>query len=136
MKVIVTKSQYQKIVFNLLDALYGPNIRATYNRYIEIYEIFANDGEEIFRVYTKGGRAKGCKLDMFVPHDTSQSINAYIPQAILKKKLFSKTLLLYIKEKTGLNIDCIEFWYPTTTKGTEHETKYNFSIKKNKKIKP
>jgi hypothetical protein len=136
MKVIVTKSQFQKIVFNLLDALYGPNIRATYNRYIEIYEIFANDGEEIFRVYTKQGRAKGCKLDMFVPHDTSQSINAYIPQAILKKKLFSKTLLLYINEKTGLNIDCIEFWYPTSTEGTEHETKYNFSIKKNKKIKP
>ena len=136
MKVIVTKSQFQKIVFNLLDALYGPNIRATYNRHIDIYEIFANDGEEIFRVYTKRGRAKGCKLDMYVPHDTSQSINAYIPQAILKKKLFSKTLLLYINEKTGLNIDCIEFWYPASTEGTEHEIKYNFSVKKNKRINP
>jgi hypothetical protein len=136
MKVIVTKSQFQKIVFNLLDALYGPNIRATYNRHIDIYEIFANDDEEIFRVYTKGGRAKGCKLDVFVPSDTTETIKGYIPQAILKKKLFSKTLLLYINEKTGLNIDCIEFWYPTTTKGTEHETKYNFSIKKNKRINP
>jgi len=136
MKVIVTKSQFQKIVFNLLDVLYGPNIRAFYNRNINIYEIFANDDEEIFRVYVGHGRAKGCKLDMFVPHDTSEKIKDYIPHAILKKKLFSKTLLLYINEKTGLNIDCIEFWYPTSTEGTEHETKYNFSIKKNKKIKP
>ena len=26
MKIILTESQYQKVVFNLLDTLYGPNI--------------------------------------------------------------------------------------------------------------
>jgi hypothetical protein len=66
-----------------------------------------------------------------------------MPLAIIKKKLFSKTILLYVNEKTGLNIDCIEFWYDTELYDTElddedyvpYTKKYNFNLKKNKKIK-
>ena len=50
MNVVITKLQYQKIVFNLLDVLYGPNI--SYKKDDDLFEILSNDGEEIFRVYT------------------------------------------------------------------------------------
>ena len=49
MKVVITKLQYQKIVFNLLDVLYGPNI--SFKKDEDIFEILSDDGEEIFRLY-------------------------------------------------------------------------------------
>ena len=67
MKVVITKLQYQKIVFNLLDVLYGPNI--SFKKDEDIFEILSDDGEEIFRLYTKDGRSKGCKRDMLVLTD-------------------------------------------------------------------
>ena len=48
MKVIVTKSQLKKIVFNLLDALYGSNIRATYNILGDAVFIDHNKGKEAY----------------------------------------------------------------------------------------
>jgi len=141
MKVIITESQYKKIVFQLLDSLFGPNI--SYEKEKNTIGINDNDGEEIFRVYLKNGRMKGCKKDMYVLSDTIDTIVKYMPLAIIKKKLFSKTILLYVNEKTGLNIDCIEFWYVTELYDTElddedyvpYTKKYNFNLKKNKKIK-
>jgi hypothetical protein len=141
MKVIITESQYQKIVFQLLDSLFGPNI--SYEKEKNSIGIKDNDGEEIFRVYLKNGRMKGCKKDMYVIAETIDTIVKYMPLAIIKKKLFSKTILLYVNEKTGLNIDCIEFWYDTELYDTElddedyvpYTKKYNFNLKKNKKIK-
>jgi len=141
MKVIITESQYQKIVFQLMDSLFGPNI--SYEKEKNSIGINDNDGEEIFRVYLKNGRMKGCKKDMYVISETIDTIVKYMPLAIIKKKLFSKTILLYVNEKTGLNIDCIEFWYVTELYDTELEDedyvpytkKYNFNLKKNKKIK-
>jgi hypothetical protein len=141
MKVIITESQYQKIVFQLLDSLFGPNI--SYEKEKNSIEINDNDGEEIFRVYLKNGRTKGCEKDMYVIAETIDTIVKYMPLAIIKKKLFSKTILLYVNKKTGLNIDCIEFWYDTELDDTELDDedyvpyikKYNFNLKKNKKIK-
>jgi hypothetical protein len=141
MKVIITESQYQKIVFQLLDSLFGPNI--SYEKEKDSIGINDNDGEEIFRVYLKNGRMKGCKKDMYVISETIDTIVKYMPLAVIKKKLFSKTILLYVNEKTGLNIDCIEFWYVTELYDTElddedyvpYTKKYNFNLKKNKKIK-
>jgi hypothetical protein len=48
MNVIITKSQYQKVIFDLLDMLYGPDI--SYKKGSDTIPIFSNDGEEIFRV--------------------------------------------------------------------------------------
>ena len=128
MKVIMTKSQYQKIVFNLLDVLYGPNI--SFKKDGDLFEILSNDGEEIFRVYTNEGRSKGCKRDMLVLTRTIEEIEMYFPPAVLRKKLFSKTIISYVNEKTNLDIDCIEFWYE---KGPSHDKRYNFNVKKNKR---
>ena len=122
-----------------MDSLFGPNI--SYEKEKDSIGINDNDGEEIFRVYLKNGRMKGCKKDMYVLSDTIDTIVKYMPLAIIKKKLFSKTILLYVNEKTGLNIDCIEFWYVTELYDTElddedyvpYTKKYNFNLKKIKK---
>jgi len=130
MDVIITKSQYQKIVFNLLDVLYGPKL--THEKEADRIKILSNEGEHIFTVYTVGGKGDGCKQDMFVNFDTGNEIDSFIPKVATRKKLFSKTVLSYVNEKTNLNIDCIEFWYE---KGPSHDKRYNFNVKNNKRIK-
>jgi hypothetical protein len=132
MDVIITKSQYQKVVFSLLDTLYGPKI--SFKKDKDIFEILSNDGEEIFRLYTDEGRSKGCKRDMLVLSQTIEEIEMYIPPAVLRKKLFSKTILSYVNEKTNLDIDCIDFPYAIYQEDdTYHENRYRFNVKKNKK---
>jgi hypothetical protein len=133
MIVEITKSQYKRLIYKLLDTLYGPKISYRWNN--DLIEILSNEGDEIFYVYTKNGRARGCKKDMYVISETGEEIEDFIPKAATRKKLFSKTLLSYVNEKTGLNIDCIEFWYSSTTKGIEHSKKYNLNVKKNKRTK-
>ena len=134
MKVVITKLQYQKIVFNLLDVLYGPKI--SFKKDEDIFEILSGDGEEIFRLYTKDGRSKGCKRDMLVLTRTIEEIEMYFPPAVLRKKLFSKTIISYVNEKTNLDIDCIDFAYEIyDNDDTYYETKYRFNVKKNKKTR-
>jgi hypothetical protein len=133
MLVEVTKSQYKRLIYKLLDTLYGPKISYRWNN--DLIEILSNEDDEIFYVYTKLGKARGCKKDMYVLTSTEEEIHDFIPKAATRKKLFSKTVLSYVNEKTGLDIDCIEFFYPKTTKGVEHDKKYNFNVKKNKKNK-
>ena len=57
MKVIITESQYKKIVYNFLDSLFGPNY--SYKRLSDnktVILIFGKDtSDDIFRVYTKFG---------------------------------------------------------------------------------
>jgi hypothetical protein len=132
MKIVITESQYQKLVFSLLDTLYGPKLLV--KRDEDIFEILSKDGEEIFRLYTTEGRSKGCKRDMLVLYKTIEEIEMYIPPAVLRKKLFSKTILSYVNEKTNLDIDCIDFPYAIYQEdNTYHENRYRFNVKKNKK---
>ena len=134
MNVIITKSQYQKIVFNLLDVLYGPNISFTQDDDSDVIEILSDDGQEIFRLYTNEGRSKGCKRDMLVLSNIIEEIKSYVPPAVSRKKLFSKTIISYVNEKTDLNIDCIDFAYEIYDNDeTYFEKKYRFNVKKNKK---
>ena len=132
MKVVITKLQYQKIVFNLLDVLYGPKI--SFKKDEDLFEILSNDGEEIFRVYTTQGRSKGCKKDMLVLSMAMQEIESYVPPTVLRKKLFSKTVLSYVNKKTGLDIDCIDFSFNANEyDNVNSEDRYRFNVKKNKK---
>ena len=133
MKVVITKLQYQKIVFNLLDVLYGPKL--SFKKDEDIFEILSDDdGEEIFRVYTKLGRSKGCKKDMLVLSMAMQEIESYVPPTVLRKKLFAKTVLSYVNEKTGLDIDCIDFSFNANEYDIVNRgDRYRFNVKKNKK---
>jgi hypothetical protein len=132
MKIEISKLQYQRVVYKLLDALYGPNI--SFIQDDDIFEILSDNGIEIFRVYTNEGRSKGCKRDMLVLSQTIEEIERYLPPAVLRKKLFSRTILSYVNEKTNLDIDCIDFAYEIHNDGdTYFETRYRFNVKKNKK---
>ena len=144
MKVEISKTQYQRVIYNLLDTLYGPKL--TYERKKDMIYIYPNDvetfegdaleGDAIFRVYTGSGKAKGCKKDMYVTSEAGEEIEDFIPKAATRKKLFSKTVLSYVNEKTGLDIDCIEFWYYAGLEDNPSSyDKYNFNVKKNKKIR-
>ena len=132
MKIVITESQYQKVVFSLLDTLYGPKLLV--KRDEDIFEILSGDGEEIFRLYTNEGRSKGCKRDMLVLSQTIEDIERYMPPAVLRKKLFSKTVLSYVYEKTNLDIDCIDFAYDRDN-NNNFESRYQFNVKKNKKTR-
>jgi hypothetical protein len=134
MKIEISKLQYQRVVYKLLDALYGPNI--SFKKDDDIFEILSDNGEEIFRLYTKEGRSKGCKRDMLVLTKTIEEIKMFFPPAVLRKKLFSKTIISYVNEKTNLDIDCIDFAYEIYDNDETYlETKYRFNVKKNKKTR-
>lgn len=133
MNVVITKLQYQKVVSNLLDVLYGPNFTFQKND-VDNIEIYSNDGEEIFRVYTVDGRSEGCKRDMLVLPKTIEDIKDFVPIAVLRKKLFSKTVVSYVNKKTKLNIDCIDFMYEyNEDENSFSQSDYQFNVKKNKK---
>ena len=145
MKVEISKTQYQRVIYNLLDTLYGPKL--SYERKNDMIYIYSNDndpfedesigeGDAIFRVYTGSGKGKGCKKDLYVTSEAGEEIEDFIPKAATRKKLFAKTVLSYVNEKTRLNIDCIEFWYHTDLgDNLDQEDRYNFNVKKNKKIR-
>ena len=143
MKIEISKVQYQRVIYKLLDALYGPKL--SYERKRDMIYIYSNnafedesigEGDAIFRVYTGSGKGKGCKKDLYVNSETGEEINDFIPKAATRKKLFAKTVLSYVNEKTGLDIDCIEFWYHTGLENNPSSyDKYNFNVKKNKKIR-
>ena len=143
MKIEISKVQYQRVIYKLLDALYGPKL--SYERKKDMIYIYSNngsfegelfEGDSIFRVYMGSGKGKGCKKDLYVNSETGEEINDFIPKAATRKKLFAKTVLSYINEKTGLDIDCIDFWYHTGLgDNPDQEDRYNFNVKKNKKIR-
>ena len=143
MKIEISKVQYQKVIYKLLDALYGPKL--SYERKKDMIYIYSNngsfegelfEGDSIFRVYMGSGKGKGCKKDLYVTSETGEEIEDFIPKAATRKKLFAKTVLSYINEKTGLDIDCIDFWYHTGLgDNPDQEDRYNFNVKKNKKIR-
>ena len=143
MKIEISKAQYQRVIYNLLDALYGPKL--SYEILKDMIYIYSNnsesiegeffEGDAIFRVYTGSGKGKGCKKDLYVTSETGEEIEDFIPKAATRKKLFAKTVLSYVNEKTRLNIDCIDFWYHTGLEDNPNqEGRYNFNVKKNKKI--
>jgi len=134
MKIEISKLQYQRVVYKLLDVLYGPNISFTQDDDSDVIEILSNDGQEIFRVYTNEGRSKGCKRDLLVLSMAMEEIESFITKSITRKKLFSKTIISYVNEKTNLDIDCIDFAYEIYDNDeTYFEKKYRFNVKKNKK---
>jgi hypothetical protein len=143
MKVEISKKQYQRVIYNLLDTLYGPKL--SYERKKDMIYIYSNDndpfeneligeGDAIFRVYTGSGKGKGCKKDLYVTSETGEEIEDFIPKAATRKKLFSKTVISYVNEKTDLDVDCIDFAYEIYDNDeTYFEKKYRFNVKKNKK---
>lgn len=111
MKIIITKKQYKDLVYNLLDTITGGVLTVSQKEdfvYKSVYDSYGENVMDIFEV--KGtGRNKGCKADMGVEPDFMIELQKYVPY--FKNKIFSKVLIDYVYDKTGIKCDCVD--YPT-----------------------
>ena len=74
MNIEISKGQYQRVLYKLLDMLYGPNLLIRTSVDGDTIDILSNDGELTFRVYLESGRAQGCEKDLLVIGETSDEI--------------------------------------------------------------
>ena len=123
MKLIITEEQYITVTTKLLEALYT-DIQYKKVKLVDITTIdFFDEYEEIedengrislekndiFWIYLKGGDIKKCKRPLYVPADTIEHIENYIPKAITRKKLFSKTMINFAYKISKIKADCVQF---------------------------
>jgi hypothetical protein len=113
MKYQITKQQYSKLVYKLIDVFFK-NAEFTltedeYEGYVS-YDITVG-GEEVAWVTPKQSSytSKGCEHELVIYDTTISKITNFIP--IFKKKVFSKILTKYFSDIIGVDIDCIYFDY-------------------------
>ena len=146
MKIIITKQQYKKLVYNLLDTVTGGELVVSENRretigYVNVYNSY---GDVVMNIFDKKGygRSKGCKKDLALDSDFVIELDNYVPY--FKHKIFSKVLVDYVYEKLGIKCDCVQYESDFKNKreldsdGTEYDwTKSKtrmYNVKKKKKI--
>jgi hypothetical protein len=141
MKIIITKQQYKKLVYNLLDTVTGGELVVSENRretigYVHVYNSY---GETVMNIFDmKGsGRNKGCKRDLGLESDFVIELENYVPY--FKHKIFSKVLVDYVYEKTGIKCDCVDYGtdyrlYDTQDGGGYFNSRFAYNVKKKKRI--
>ena len=109
MKYQITKEQYSKLVYKLIDAFFKD---VKFNKdegggYLT-YDITV-DGEDTAFIHTKKSShiSEGCKNELVIYDATILKITNFVP--IFRKKVFSKILIKYFSDITGKDIDCINF---------------------------
>ena len=133
MKYQITKEQYSKLVYNLIyvffkDAEYTAVKDKKGN--VITYDISV-DGNNVAWVnnYKSGTyNSKGCKNELLIYDEVISKMTNFIP--IFKKKVFSKILIKYFSDITGVNVDCIYFDITSPDDGT-YDT-YRRKLKKKK----
>jgi hypothetical protein len=157
MKVIISESQYvtimedikkeryKKMVFGLLETMFGKLSITDSKDNGEIYQhaIYDQNGEDIADIYLGKYGNTGCKKDLTLSRDVTERLEGYVPY--FRHKIFSKVLIDYIYNELGIKCDCVQYDYDFENKveidddGTEYDwtksktRKYN--VKKKKKIK-
>jgi len=109
MKYKITKEQYSKLVYKLIDAFFK-DVKFNKDKrggYLT-YDITV-DGEEVAYINTKKSPNidKGCEYELVIYDATILKITNFVP--IFRKKVFSKILIKYFSDITGEDIDCIYF---------------------------
>jgi len=109
MKYQITKEQYSKLVYKLIDVFFKD---VKFNKderggYLT-YDITV-DGEEVAYINTKKSPNidKGCEYELVIYDVTILKITDFVP--IFRKKIFSKILIKYFSDIIGEDIDCIYF---------------------------
>jgi hypothetical protein len=107
MKYQITKEQYSKLVYKLIDAFFK-DVKFKKDKrggYLTI----TVDGEDTAFIHTKKSPhiSEGCKNELVIYDKTILKITNFVP--IFKKKVFSKILIKYFSDITGEDIDCIYF---------------------------
>ena len=111
MKYQITKQQYSKLVYKLIDAFFKDAeftlLEDEYEGHVS-YDITVG-GEEVAWVTPKQSSytTKGCEHELVIYDVTISKITNFVP--IFKKKVFSKILAKYFSDIIGVDIDCIYF---------------------------
>jgi hypothetical protein len=109
MKYKITKEQYSKLVYKLIDAFFKDVkfYKDDGGGYLT-YDITV-DGEDTAFIHTKKSPhiSEGCKHELVIYDETILKITNFVP--IFRKKVFSKILIKYFSDITGEDIDCINF---------------------------
>ena len=140
MKIIITKQQYKKLVYSLLDTIVGGELtvqKQSGNNYTSVYD---SESENIMSIFTKkgSGRNKGCKSDLGLDHYFIFELQKYVPY--FKNKIFSEALVDYVYEKTGIKCDCVDYgtnykMYDVEDVGGYFSSRFAYNVKKKKKIR-
>ena len=141
MKIIITKQQYKKLVYNLLDTVTGGELVVSENRRetIGYVNVFNSYGDVVMNIFDmKGyGRSKGCKKDLALDSDFVIELDNYVPY--FKHKIFSKVLVDYVYDKTGVKCDCVDYPkdYKKEDPNLDHgyfDSRFVYNVKKKKRI--
>ena len=109
MNYVVSKEQYDKVVFKLLYSLFGKltYLKSEERGYIEIFDKYGNNFSDIWLDDDGSAITKGCKNELSLRYSESYEIFRFFP--VVKKKRFAKLLALYVEKNTGIKIDCVNY---------------------------
>ena len=134
MKYRITKEQYSKLVYTLIEAFFkDAKFTKSENKdnartYLS-YDITV-DGEDVAWINASEitSTTKGCKYELIIYDVTISMITNFVP--IFRKKIFSKILIKYFSDIIGEDIDCIDF--DMKPHGKEDTITYRKKFKKKK----
>jgi len=134
MKYRITKEQYSKLVYTLIEAFFkDAKFTKSENKdnartYLS-YDITV-DGEDVAWINASEitSTTKGCKYELIIYDTTILMITDFVP--IFRKKVFSKILIKYFSDIIGEDIDCIDF--DMKPYGSEDKITYRKKIKNKK----
>jgi len=140
MKIIITKQQYKKLVYDLLDTIVGGELTVQ-KLNSHVYKcVYDSEGENIMNIfYKKGtGRNKGCKNDLGLDNNFLIELQKYVPY--FKNKIFSEALVDYVYEKTGVKCDCVDYGtdyqlYDNLDGGGYFKSRFAYNVKNKKKVR-
>ena len=130
MKYRITKEQYSKLVYKLIEAFFK-DVKFNKDKrggYLT-YDITV-DGEDVAWVKSNEitSKTKRCKYELVIYYETILKITDFVP--IFRKKVFSKILIKYFSDIIGVDIDCINF--DMKPHGSEDAITYKKKFKKKK----
>jgi len=134
MKYRITKEQYSKLVYKLIEAFFKDakftksETKDRNGSYLS-YDITV-DGEAVAWVNSNKHTSKTnrCKHELIIFDETISMITNFVP--IFRKKVFSRILIKYFSDIIGEDIDCIDF--DVKPYGSEDKITYKKKFKNKK----
>ena len=102
----ISKLQYDSIVKKLFASFIG-NI--TFDKQDDYIELFDNGGDNFADIWKN--KYKRCKKSLNLHINKSELMEKFYP--VFRKKMFAKSLINYVYEKTNIKCDCVTFEYDT-----------------------
>jgi len=131
MKYQITKEQYSKLVYKLIQAFFK-DAKFTKSESKDSYVSYdiTVDGEDVAWINSNEitSKTKRCKHELIIYDATISMITNFVP--IYRKKVFSKILIKYFSDIIGEDIDCIDF--DMKPHGSEDTITYRKKFKKKK----